>query len=148
MIMARARPISTNRRASKAPLAMPQLSEGDWARLTPLLKNMDAARQQAAYNRLVVGMTYAAAGAPFGYSRQDVSYLVRGVLRWWERLCEVPDKSPVPRGWVRLEFVVPRRKATEIRHLVEAALQSPAAAKVARKGTRSSSAGSKTATKR
>lgn len=113
---------------------MTQLTENDWARLAPLLKNIDPNRQRAAYNRLVLGMTYAAAGEAFGYSRQDVNYVVRAVLRWWDRLAEVPDKSPVPRGCVRLEFDVPRRKAAEVRRLVESALQAQPAAKAVSKG--------------
>jgi len=78
---------------------MPVLTEREWTRLVPLLKNIEINRQQAAYNRLVAGMTLVKAGEPFGYSKQDVHVLVKAVLRWWEKLNSLPDKPE--RGRVR-----------------------------------------------
>jgi len=112
---------------------MPQLSEQEWKRLVPLLKNIDINRQQAAYSRLVLGTTLVKAGEPFGYSTQDVYYIVRTVMRWWEKLNSLPAKPALPRGWVALELVVPRNHVDEVRRVVEALYPQPKAS-VRRKG--------------
>ena len=99
---------------------MPQLTEQEWKRLVPLLKNIDINRQQAAYGRLVQGLTLIKAGEPFGYSMQDVHYIVKTVMRWWEKLNSLPDKPAPPRGWVVIELAVPRKHVDEVRRVVEA----------------------------
>src|SRR5436853_1880098 len=99
---------------------VPRLTEQEWKRLVPLLKNIDINRQQAAYGRLVRGLTLVKAGEPFGYSMQDVHYIVKTVMRWWEKLNSLPDKPLPPRGWVAIELVVPRKHVDEVRRVVEA----------------------------
>ena len=80
---------------------MPQLTEQEWKRLLPLLKNIDINRQQAAYSRLVLGTTLVRAGEPFGYSTQDVYYVVKTVMRWWDRFNSLAEQAPHRRavGW-------------------------------------------------
>ena len=112
---------------------MPQLTEQEWKRLVPLLKNIDINRQQAAYSRLVLGTTLVKAGEPFGYSTQDVYYIVRTVMRWWDKLNSLPAKPALPRGWVSLELVVPRHHVDEVRRVVDALYPQPKAS-VRRKG--------------
>jgi hypothetical protein len=112
---------------------MPQLTEQEWKRLLPLLKNIDINRQQAAYSRLVQGTTLVKAGEPFGYSMQDVHYIAKTVMRWWEKLNSLPDKPTPPRGWVALELFVPRKHVDEVRRVVEA-LYPPPKAIAKRKG--------------
>lgn len=99
---------------------MSQLTDDEWQRVAPLLKNIDENRQAAAYNRLVKGMTFAAAGQPWGYSRQDVYHVVKSVLDWYDRLNTTPDKPRPPKGWVSLEVFVPRNRVDEVRRIVEA----------------------------
>jgi hypothetical protein len=106
---------------------VPVLTEQDWHRLVPLLKNIDINRQQAAYNRLVIGMTLVQAGKPFGYSKQDVYAIVKAVLRWWDKLTSLPDRPKPPRGWVAVEFFLPRARVDEVRRVVEALCPQPAA---------------------
>ena len=106
---------------------MPQLTEQEWKRLLPLLKNIDINRQQAAYSRLVEGVTLVRAGEPFGYSKQDVNYIVKAVMRWWEKLNSMPDKPTPPRGWVAIELFVPRNHVDEVRRVVEALYPQPKA---------------------
>ncbi len=104
---------------------MPRLSEQDWQRLLPLLKNIDINRQEAAHRRLVQGMTMVKAGEPFGYSKQDVHGIVKAVLRWLEKLNSVPDKPAPPAGWVTIELMVPRKRVDEVRRVVEALCPAP-----------------------
>ena len=106
---------------------MPQLAEQEWKRLVPLLKNIDINRQQAAYSRLVLGTTLIKAGEPFGYSTQDVHYIVKTVMRWWEKLTSLPSKPVPPRGWVAIELFVPRKHVDEVRRVVEALYPQPKA---------------------
>ena len=106
---------------------MPQLTEQEWKRLVPLLRNIDINRQQAAYSRLVQGTTLVKAGEPFGYSTQDVHYIVKTVMRWWEKLNSLPSKPTPPRGWVALELFVPRNHVDEVRRVVEALYPQPKA---------------------
>src|SRR5438034_1695688 len=106
---------------------MPQLTEQEWKRLVPLLKNIDINRQQAAYSRLVQGTTLVKAGEPFGYSTQDVYYIVKTVMRWWEKLTSLPSKPAPPRGWVALELFVPRNHVDEVRRVVAALYPQPRA---------------------
>jgi len=110
------------RTSSTAPASSPKsvLTEQDWQRLLPLLSNIDPHRQQAAYNRLVLGMKLVEAGEPFGYSKQNVEVAVKAVLRWWDKLNRVPGKPKPPSGWVALELVVPRNRVDEVRRVVEA----------------------------
>jgi hypothetical protein len=98
----------------------PVLTEGDWQRLQPLLKNIDPKRQQAAYNRLVLGQTLVASGVAGGFSKQDVAMIVKAVLRWWERLHEVPEAPKPPPGWVALQVYVPPQRVDDVRRVVEA----------------------------
>jgi len=104
---------------------MPRLTEQEWKRLLPLLRNIDINRQQAAYSRLVLGTTLVKAGAPFGYSMQDVHYIVKTVLRWWEKLNELPSKPKPPNGWVSIELVVPRNHVDDVRRVIEALYPAP-----------------------
>lgn len=104
---------------------MPTLTEHEWKRVEPLLGNIDARRRAAAYNRLVKGMTLAAAGEPYGYSRQDVALIVRAVLKWREKLDALPDRPQPPKGWVAVEFVVPRHRVDDVRRVVEALCPPP-----------------------
>jgi hypothetical protein len=106
---------------------MPILSDPQWNRVLPLLGNIDPKRQQAAYNRLVLGMTLVESGAPFGYSKQAVEGAVKAVMRWWEKLNGVSDKPRPPRGWVAVEFIVPQKRLDEVRRVVEAMCPSPKA---------------------
>lgn len=99
---------------------MPTLTEQQWKQVEPLLRNIDAKRQAAAYNRLVKGTTLAAAGEPYGYSRQDVALIAKAVMKWHDRLKALPDRPPIPKGWVAVEFVVPRHRVDEVRRVVEA----------------------------
>src|SRR5436190_15367457 len=99
---------------------MPQLTEQEWKRLVPLLKNIDINRQQAAYSRLVLGTTLVKAGEPFGYSTQDVYYIAKTVMRWWDKLNALPGKPKPPPGWVTIELVVPRSQVDSARRVVEA----------------------------
>jgi hypothetical protein len=99
---------------------MPQLTEQEWKRLEPLLHNIDINRQQAAYNRVVLGLTFVKAGEPFGYSRQDVAIMVKAVMKWWDKLNSLPDKPKPPPRWVAVEVFVPRRHADEVRRIVQA----------------------------
>lgn len=107
---------------------MSTLTEQEWKRVEPLLKNIDVNRQHAAYNRLVCGMTLAAAGEPFGYSRQDVNLIVKAVLKWYEKLNSMPDKPKAPKGWVAVEFFVPRNHVEDARRVIEAMYPPPVAA--------------------
>jgi hypothetical protein len=104
---------------------MPQLTESEWQRLVPLLRNIDINRQQAAYLRIVQGHTLAESGSMFGYSPQDVSFIVKSVMRWWEKLNSMPDKPKPPRGWVALELIVPRKHVDDVRRVVEALYPHP-----------------------
>jgi hypothetical protein len=99
---------------------MALLTEHEWERVLPLLRNIDPKRQQAAYNRLVLGMTLVEAGAPFGYSKQNVDIACKAVMRWVDKLNSVPDKPTPPPGWVAVEFMVPRSRVDEVRRVVEA----------------------------
>ena len=104
---------------------MSTLTEQEWKRVEPLLKNIDVNRQRAAYNRLVCGMTLAAAGEPFGYSRQDVNLIVKAVLKWYDKLNSMPDKPKPPKGWVAVEFFVPRNRVDDARRVIEALYPQP-----------------------
>lgn len=104
---------------------MAQLTDEEWQRLLPLLHNIKPERQQAAYNRLVKGMTYVKAGELYGYSRQDVNTIVQSVLKKHAQVMSMPQTGPVPRGWIRVEFVVPRRKVDEVRRVVAAMCAQP-----------------------
>lgn len=116
---------------------MSLLTEQEWERVLPLLRNIDPKRQQAAYNRLVLGMTLVEAGAPFGYSKQNVDVACKAVMRWVDKLNSVPDKPKPPPGWVAVEFMVPRSRVDEVRRVVEALCPPPvtsAGKSAARKG--------------
>ncbi|MDQ6779730.1 MAG: transcriptional regulator KorA [Candidatus Eremiobacteraeota bacterium] len=104
---------------------MPLLTEQEWKRLLPLLANVKVERRQTAYNRLVNGMTLAKAGEAYGYSRQDVRVLANAVLRKQARLNSMPEPAAVPRGWIRMEFVVPRRHVDDVRRVIEALYPQP-----------------------
>lgn len=106
---------------------MSQLTEQEWKRVLPLLDNHKPERRQAAYNRLVKGLTLAKSGELYGYSRQDVNIIVNAVLRKHAKLMSMPDPPPVPRGWLRIELVVPRRHVSEVRRVVEALYPQPVA---------------------
>jgi TrfB plasmid transcriptional repressor len=99
---------------------MSHLTEQEWKRLLPLLENVKAERRQAAYNRLVKGMTLVKAGELYGYSRQDVNIIANLVLRKHAKLLSMPAPAAVPPGWVRVEFLVPRRHVDDVRRVVEA----------------------------
>jgi len=101
------------------------LTDPEWNRVLPLLGNIDPRRRQAAYSRLVLGMTLVEAGAPFGYKKQAVEGAVKAVIRWWEKLNGVSDKPKPPRGWVSVEFVVPQKRVDEVRRVVEAMCPPP-----------------------
>ncbi len=105
---------------------MPQLTEQEWKRLLPLLDNIKVERRQTAYNRLVQGMTLAKSGEVYGYSRQDVNILANAVLRKHAKLNSMPEPSAAPRGWIRVEFVVPRRHVDDVRRVIEALYPQPA----------------------
>ena len=107
---------------------MPQLTEQEWKRVLPLLDNIKPERRQSAYNRLVKGMTLVKSGELYGYSRQDVNLIVNAVLRKHAKLMSMPESPPPPRGWTRIEFMVPRRHVDEIRRVVEALYPQPKAA--------------------
>jgi hypothetical protein len=107
-------------RARKRSPAPPVLTDEDWHRLEPLLRNIDPRRRQAAYSRLVLGSTLLEAGAAFGYSKQDVSMIVKAVLRWWERLQAIPEEAKPPTGWVSLHLLVPAKRVDDVRRVVEA----------------------------
>lgn len=104
---------------------MGQLTEQEWRRVLPLLENVKPERQQAAYRRLVQGMTLAKAGEPYGYSRQDVNTLSNAVLRKHAKLADEPQKFSLPSGWTRVTFVVPRRHLAELRRVIEALYPQP-----------------------
>jgi hypothetical protein len=104
---------------------MSSLTEQEWKRVQPLLKNIDIHRQEAAYNRLVKGMTLAKAGEPYGYSRQDVNLIVMAVMKWYEKLNALPEKPKPPKGWVAVEFFVPRNHVVDVRRVVEAMYPQP-----------------------
>jgi len=104
---------------------MSSLTEQEWKRLLPLLKNIDPNRQQAAYNRLVLGTTLVKAGELYGYSRQDVNLIVKAVMKWYEKLNSMPDKPKPPKGWVTVEFFVPRNHVPDVRRVVEAMYPQP-----------------------
>lgn len=109
---------------------MPQLTEQEWKRLLPLLDNIKPERQQAAYNRMVKGMTLVKAGELYGYTRQDVNTIVQRVLDKHAKLMSMPEPVPVPRGWIRVEFLVPRRQVDEVRRVVAAMCPQPEPAPV------------------
>jgi len=111
---------------------MSRLTADEWQRVLPLLKNIKPERREAARRRLVEGVTLVDAGAPFGYSKADVSYIVRLVMRWWEKLDAMPEKPRPPPGWVHVELMVPRRHVDEVRRVV-AALYPPPEPLAARK---------------
>jgi hypothetical protein len=113
---------------------MPQLTEEEWKRVLPLLSNIKPERQQAAYNRLVKGMTMAKSGELYGYSRQDVNIIVNRVLDKHTKLASMPDKPKPPRGWVALEFFIPRSQVEEVRRVVEAMCPQPSAEPAKEKG--------------
>lgn len=104
---------------------MSTLTEQEWKRVQPLLKNIDVRRQEAAYNRLVKGETLVKAGEPYGYSRQDVNLIVKAVMKWYEKLNSMPDKPQPPKGWVTVEFFVPRNHVVDVRRVVEAMYPQP-----------------------
>lgn len=104
---------------------MATLTDDDWKRVEPLLKNIDPKRQRAAYQHLVRGETMTAAGAPWGYTRQDVNVICKAVLRWFETLQAIPQRPAPPKGWVSLAVVVPRDRADEVRRLVAAMFPRP-----------------------
>ncbi len=104
---------------------MATLTDDDWKRVEPLLKNIDPKRQRAAYQHLVRGETMTAAGAPWGYTRQDVNVICKAVLRWFETLQAIPQRPTPPKGWVTVEVTVPRDRADEVRRLVAAMFPSP-----------------------
>jgi transposase len=108
------------RRARKGTPAPRVLTDADWHRLEPLLRNIDPRRRQAAYSRLVLGSTLVEAGAVHGYSKQDVSMIVKAVLRWWERLQGIPEDAEAPPGWVAVRFFVPAGRVDDIRRVVDA----------------------------
>jgi hypothetical protein len=122
---------------------MPILTDPEWQRVAPLLKNIDVNRQLAAYNRLVLGMTLVQSGEPFGYSKQDVSTICKAVMKWWDKLNSIPDKPLPPRGWVAVEFLVPRNQVDEVRRVVEALCPQPKAAPAKKSRTRTASGTSK-----
>lgn len=116
---------------------MTQLTEAEWKRVLPLLGNFKPERRQAAHNRLVKGWTLAKSGALYGYSRQDVNIIVNAVLRKHGQLNEMPDEPAIPAGWMRIQFLVPRSRVSEVRRVVEALCPQPQLAKrVTRKGGR------------
>jgi len=102
------------------------LTESDWRRLEPLLKNIDPGRQLAAYNRLVLGQTLVESGVHGPFSKQDVAMIVKAVLRWWERLHEVPQGPRAPPGWVTMQLYVPRQRVDDVRRIVDALCGPPA----------------------
>lgn len=104
---------------------MSQLTEEEWKRLLPLLSNIKPERQQAAYNRLVKGMTLVKAGELYGYTRQDVNTIVQRVLDKHAKVQSMPEPAPTPRGWIRVEFLVPRRQVDEVRRVVAAMCPQP-----------------------
>lgn len=104
---------------------MPQLTEQEWKRVLPLLDNIKPERRQAAYNRMVTGMTLVKAGEPYGYTRQDVNTIVHRVLDKHAKLMSMPEPAPTPRGWIRIELVVPRRQVDEVRRVVAAMCPQP-----------------------
>jgi hypothetical protein len=103
------------------------LTDSDWRRLEPLLKNIDPGRQLAAYNRLVLGQTLVESGVHGPFSKQDVAMIVKAVLRWWERLHEVPQAPKPPRGWVAMQLYVPRQRVDDVRRIVDALCGPPVA---------------------
>lgn len=96
------------------------LTEAEWRRLEPLLKNIEPRRQLAAYNRLVMGWPLVDAGAHASMSKQDVAMVVKAVLRWWDRLQEIPEEPQPPPGWVALHVHVPRHRVDDVRRVVDA----------------------------
>ena len=104
---------------------MPQLTEQEWKRVLPLLNNIKPERRQAAYNRMVKGMTLVKAGEAYGYSRQDVNIIVHRVLDKHAKLMSMPEPEPTPRGWIRIELLVPRRQVDEVRRVVAALCPPP-----------------------
>jgi hypothetical protein len=118
---------------------MPTLTDPEWRRVAPLLKNIEVNRQQAAYNRLVLGMTLVQSGESFGYSKQDVNIICKAVMKWWDKLNSIPDKPLPPRGWVAVEFFVPRAQVDEVRRVVEALCPQPKAAPAKKSKSRSAS---------
>jgi hypothetical protein len=104
---------------------MAQLTEQEWKRLLPLLDNIKPERQQAAYNRLVKGMTLVKAGELYGYTRQDVNTIVQRVLDKHGKLMSMPHAAPVPRGWIKVEFLLPRRQVDEVRRVIAAMCPPP-----------------------
>ena len=69
---------------------------------------------------MVLGTTLVKAGEPFGYSTQDVYYIAKTVMRWWDKLNALPGKPKPPPGWVTIELVVPRSQVDSARRVVEA----------------------------
>ena len=114
------------RKTARGPRA-PVLTDEDWRRLVPLLKNIHPKRQRAAYNRLVLGWTLVSSGEPFGFSKQDVAMIVKAVLRWWGRLHEAPERPEAPPGWVAVQFFVPRQRVDDVRRVVDALCRDAAA---------------------
>lgn len=98
---------------------MAKLTELEWKRLLPQLRNIKVERQKAAYLHLVKGMPQARAAALYGYTRQDVHNLIASVLKKHERLVGVPGML-VPPGFMRIEFVLPKRRVDEVRRIVTA----------------------------
>lgn len=77
-------------------------------------------------------MTLVKSGELYGYSRQDVNIIANLVPRKHAKLLSMPEPTPVPRGWIRVELVVPRRHVNDVRRVVAAMYplpQAPDAAK-------------------
>lgn len=113
---------------------MPQLTDAEWKRVLPLLENIKPERQQAAYNRLVKGMTLVKSGELYGYTRQDVNIIVNRVMQKHEKLATMPDKPKPPRGWIAVEFFIPRNQVDEVRRVVDAMCPQPRAEPAKEKG--------------
>jgi hypothetical protein len=60
-------------------------------------------------------------------------------MKWWDKLNSIPDKPLPPRGWVAVEFFVPRAQVDEVRRVVEALCPQPKAAPAKKSKSRSAS---------
>ena len=46
-------------------------------------------------------------------------------MKWYEKLNSTPDKPQPPKGWVAVEFFVPRNHVVDVRRVVEAMYPQP-----------------------
>ena len=102
-----------------------RLTESEWRRLLPHIQRLRQHRREAAYKHLVKGMSLGLAGEAHGMSRQNVFNVIKTVEKYLARIqaSDTQSAGPVPKGWVRLEVVVPRRLAATARRLVSALVQ-------------------------